>query len=298
MKMTKETKNIWAILAITGLVFVSCEKTVEPSLPGDTESAGLNFHVASEAMHTAYGSGQNVTAAYVDTVADDRDLFTYSTTDSKYPLFVFGFLDAHQYPRPVEQSSISLMSYVRYNAGDHHILFTDVTNTIVKDTTLSLQGSSWNTLYLADLPTTNGPDAVYTILHVEEPRESREGLTGIRFINLSPDAGRLQCRALLTDGTPDANALAEVGFREVSEYTYLTHDQVSNGLLRFQIGNTDANLTTGVRALAGRSFVVVIRGFLNGATRQIATGRDTNGSIVKQTVAIEPGISAEVRASY
>jgi hypothetical protein len=284
------------ILVAVSALCASCKKDVVASLPGAQKSAALNFYIASDVMNAGYGPGRGTTAAYVDSIQNHGDILY--NPDSRYPVFAFGFLANPEYPQVRDLSGINLFTYIRYNSGIHKLLFTDITNTIVADTTTNLEGSSWNSLYLADKPQANGTDAAYTILSVPEPRTAEEGKTGVRFIHLSPDAGALDCKALLPDGVTPANTLANVRFREASAYTWLTQEQAANGLLRLQIGSSHSQIITAIPAMPGRAFVVIIRGFINNTTRRLTTGKNADGSLIRETVNITPGLHADVRASY
>lgn len=274
----------------------ACKKDIKPSLPGEQGSAALNFYIASDVMNATYGPSRGTTAAYVDSIQQHGNIIY--NTDGLYPVFAFGFLANPEYPQVSDVSGINLFTYVRYHSGSHKLLFTDVANTIVADTTAKLENSTWNGFYLADKPQADGADAAYTVLSVPEPRTAEEGKTGVRFINLSPDAGALDCKALLSDGVTASNTLASVRFREASAYTWLTQEQAANGLLRLQIGNSRSNITTAVPARPGRAFVIVIRGFLHNTTRRVTTGKNADGSLIRENINISAGLRTDVRTSY
>ncbi|HEK22394.1 MAG TPA: hypothetical protein ENO28_18275 [Bacteroidetes bacterium] len=274
----------------------ACKKDIKPALPGEQESAAVNYYIVSDVMNAAYGPSRGTTAAYADSVQQHGNIIY--NTDSRYPVFAFGFLANPEYPTVNDVSGINLFTYIRCNAGNHKFLFTDVTNAIVADTVTRLESNSWNSLYLADKPQADGADAAYTVLSVPEPRTAEEGKIGVRFINLSPDAGALDCKVLLSDGLTASNTLASVRFREASAYTWLTQEQAANGLLRLQIGNSRSNIISAVPARPGRAFVIVIRGFLHNTTRRITTGKNADGSLIRETINISAGLRTDVRTSY
>ncbi len=285
---------ITMLLSVT--LLVSCKKDRDASLPGDRESASVNLYITSDVMNAAYGPGRGTTAAYIDSITNHGSIIY--NTDSRYPVFAFGFLANPEFPQVFDQSGINLFTYTRFNAGSHRLIFTDVTNTPIADTAQALEGNTWNSIYLADKPHLSGSEAAYTILSVNEPRKAQEGKTGVRFIHLSPDAGQLECKALMADGTIAQETLATVRFRDATDYTWLTQEQAANGLLRIQISNSKVNLITAVPARPGRAFVVVIRGFANNTIRRVTTGKNTDGSQIRENVKISANVRADVRASY
>ncbi|PLW88505.1 MAG: hypothetical protein C0154_16405 [Mucilaginibacter sp.] len=276
--------------------FSACKKQVNDVLPGNEQDVAMNYYSASDVMEAAYGPSRLVVALYVDQF-QEQSRPVFSSTDNKFPYFSFGFTSGHDYP----QSNNAGMNYARYTAGDHRMMLTDVNNKIVLDTTIKTASRSFNAVYVADAPAAADASAKYKLLVAPDDRKPVDGKTGIRFIHLSPDAGTLSCNLVKQNGDLAGTQAGELAFGEFSSYQYFGTDELATGgLLRFTLGNATngVQFDTGVPFDPGRNFTIVISGFRTDQQRQVATGKNADGSVKNETVTINNNLHAEIRRSY
>ncbi len=273
------------------LVFTACKKQVTADLPGGQQDAALNFFSASDVMANA--TGYNYSAIYVDKFQSKTT--PYDVNYSTFPVIATGF----DYPR---SAGILSYAYYNYNKGSHKLFFTDSSNTVVLDTTLQVKPRSFNCVYFADAPVSlQNTIASYKMISVQEDRAGvPAGKIGIRFINLSPDAGALTCNLINSDGSLSNMLPDQLAYGQVSPYVYLDNTNVATGLINLSMNNAEKGVAilTGVPFSNGRAYVIVITGFFNDQQRRVGSGKNADGSTIYTSVTINKQLRAIVRNSY
>lgn len=291
----KRVKNLMQLGALSLLLVLSaCKKEVTSALPDNQESIALNFYAASDVLKTI---GKGIVPVFIDKYEPERII---SSFNAPYPFFDYN-IQGQRLDYPAIYGSNSGLYFVRFNAGAHHYMFTDTARNIVVDTTITFPGKSYTCFYLTDAATADNAPAKYIVRAVEERRSVPEGKVGVRFIHMSTDAGELTCNFQKADGSLLNSLPAPLKFGEASAYQYYEVSDVSaNNLLRFSLNNTNtgASVQTGVAFLPGRSYVVVVNGFLKDQRRQIPTGKNPDGSIKYVSATIGKNLRAEIRTSY
>jgi len=273
------------------LFFSACKKQVTADLPGGQQDAAINFFSASDVM--AIATGYNYSAIYVDKY--QNKITPYDINYSTFPVIATGF----DYPR---SAGILSYAYYNYNKGSHELFFTDSSNTVVLDTTLRVNPRSFNCVYLADVPvSTQNTVATYKMISVQEDRaDVPTGKIGVRFINLSPDAGALTCNLITADGNLSNMLPDQLAYGQISPYLYLDNANVTTGLIKLSMNNTEKGIgiLTGVPFSAGRKYVVVVTGFANDQQRRVNSGKNADGTTTYTQVTINKQLRAIVRNSY
>lgn len=283
-------------ISLVLLVLASCKKEVDSALPGNTEDMALNFYAATDVMDAAYAPNQASVAVYVDKFQEQSNPIS-TNSGNTFPYFAFGFKDGRSFPA----SNTDGMNYIRYNAGNHRLMFTDVTNAVVLDTTIVVNPKSFDALYLADKATLPGAPAEYELVVAQEDNKTIADKTGIRFIHLSADAGNITCNLQKLNGDLVSTQAGEMAFGQVSAYQYFGIDEAATGgLIRFTLSNAanGVKFNTGVPFAAGRNYVILISGFRTDQQRLVTTGKNADGSIKKETITIGSNLRAEARRSY
>lgn len=282
-------------VALLTFTFASCKKGLTV-IPGGKEDIALNFYPASDVLNAAYSLTQSTIAVYVDKYIQQKGPL-FSGTGHAFATFSFGFVGYNEYPNTLANNGTN---YVRYNAGSHKIMFTDTTNAIIADTTINPAAKSYTCLYIADAPAAANAPAVYKVIAVNEDRNVPANKVGIKFIHLSPDAGDLTISLQKADGSLTGILPNTLKYPQASAYQYFDASAVISGLLRFTLANpaNGATVIKGVPYNPGRSYVLVISGFLNDTQRQMPTGKNPDGSVKYATVSISKNLRADVRTSY
>lgn len=295
MKRQCKRMKIYILLGAFGLLVLSaCKKDVTAALPDDKESVALNFYAASDVLKTV---GKGIVPVFIDKYEPERVIGSFN---APYPYFDYN-PQGQRLDYPAIYGSNSGLYYTRFVAGEHHYMFTDTSKSIVVDTTMTFAEKSYTCLYLTDAATADNAPAKYTIRALEETRSVPEGKIGVRFIHLSADAGELTCNLLKADGSVVDILPSAIKFGEASPYQYYDAASISpNNLLRFSLLNsvTGATVVTGVAFTPGRSYVIVVSGFLHDQRRQIAAGKNPDGSTKYGSVTIGKNLRAEIRTSY
>jgi hypothetical protein len=296
--MKIQNKNIIQLMYLGALslllILNGCKKEIKDAVPDDQQSIGLNFYAASDVLRTI---GKGIVPVFIDKYEPGRII---GSSNAAYPFFDYN-IQAPKLDYPVIYGSNAGLYYVRFNAGTHRYMFTDTARNITVDTTMTFPEKSYQCFYLSDAATADNAPAKYMISAITEPRSVPEGKVGVRFVHLSADAGELTCNFQKADGSLSNSLPAALKFGEASAYQYYDHNEVSaNNLLRFSLINTNtgAFIPTGVSFNPGRSYVVVITGFLKDQRRQIAIGKNADGSVKYTSVTIGKNLRAEIRTSY
>src|SRR6202000_2086383 len=218
-----------------------CKRDVDPVEPGNG-GAGVDFYLTSGVFKN-YAVGKNI-------IIDVDNYIPHPTgqTLTSYPNFYINS-DLVDFPG----SSDNIFQYVRYNAGKHRFMLTDTTNTIVADTTLNLAPKSYSTIYYADgLTAPNAPAVYRTVIAQESRNAAPAGKIGVRFVDLSADAGALSVYLQNASGG-SANLASGLNFLKVTDYQYLDSTAVVSGLVRFTVSNSSGSvaLPTGVTFASG-----------------------------------------------
>lgn len=285
----------WMLLLVS-FFCISCSKNVEQVLPDNIEDASFNFYLSSEVMQQAYSLSKGTVAAYVDThqpINGNTIMSVQTNPNLTFPAITLGTFYTPEYPLMVNGE---VLRYIRYRSGPHRLFFTDVTNTTVLDTEITAAPKSKNCFYFIDKPANNGADAQYTLLKVEESQSVTEGKTGVRFVHLSPDAGKITCKMEQSNGSE--TEVASLDFSTVSPYQILDNSQTVAGLFRFKFTTSDGYVFTGgAPNNPGRNYVIMISGFRTAQQRRIAMEKMDNGSIRYENLTIKPGLRAEIRST-
>ena len=267
----------------------SCSKDVKPLLPGPADAA-INFYNASEVMASSQALGTNNYILTDDTSLHSASFVSYDTDDRQYPNF---------YPT---YGGYGLFSWMRISAGNHRFWFTCHTQFPVADTSIHIPKDSYQSVYLSESPE---GDAVYRVLVVPEEHAGIPGKVRIRFVHLSPDAGTLRCYRSMGDGGKTTDGLPQdMAYGTATPYVSLdtngTAQTRGNLVLRLVDKNDPDNvvLSTGVPAVPGSSFVLLLQGFRQQATRRLITGRDANGKSKDTTVTVTANLRVNVRRTY
>jgi len=289
----KYNRMLAALTIAISFLFAACSKETQPVLPENTPDVAFNYFLASEAMIQAYGPTRGRIYIHVDNYVDYQKIL--SGTAASPPTLSIGYNNTSmEYPW---RRGTEVINYERYRAGDHRFFLTDVFNNVVLDTIISSTPASFNCLYLADGIAINGAEAQYKIVLLPEERSAVEGKTQVRFVHLSPDAGKISCKLKRSDGsTTDVTTL---GFGEASSYVAFDSTQTTEGLFRFVLNTTDGyEIATGAPNSAGHNYVVMITGFRNTQQRQVATDKSADGALIYKTITINPGLKTELRSTY
>ncbi|MET0636072.1 MAG: hypothetical protein ABWZ25_08575 [Chitinophagaceae bacterium] len=283
-------------IGASGLLFLfnACKKEFTSAIPGDKESISLNFYAASDVLKTI---GKGVVPVFIDKYEPNRVINSFN---SPYPFFDYD-VQGQKLDYPYIFGTHSGLYYARFDAGSHHYMFTDTTRCIVVDTTLMLPAKTYTCFYLTDAAVADNSPAKYIVKAVNELRSVPDGKVGVRFVHMSADAGDLTCSFQKADGSL-VNSLPEtLKFGEASAYQYYDANDVSaNKLLLFSLNNTNtgATILTGVSFNPGRSYIIVISGFLRDQMRQIPTVKNPDGSFSYVSATIGKNLRAEIRTSY
>lgn len=275
--------------------FSACKKS-DIALPGDTEAVALNFYSVSDVMLTAYGLGTPQTNGRTAIQVD-----TFQTNPVRqYPIIDYRFPNELEFPTT---GNTDFMNFSSYNAkpDGHRLFFTDTANVIVLDTVIHPQAKSYTCVYLADAPQTANARAAYRMLGVIEDRAGvPAGKVGVRFVNLSPDAGKLDCSFLKADGSTTLLLNDGLDYGTASAYQYLDSTAVVSGLVKFALNSntTNAQVLAGAPFTPGHSYIIVIAGFLADQQRQVRSGTNPDGSAKYTSITINRNLRAIVRKSY
>lgn len=291
----RQVKSLIQLVALCLLLILSaCKKEITSALPDNQESIALNFYAASDVLKTI---GTGIVPVFIDKYEPRRVIGSFN---APYPFFDYN-VQAQKLDFPAIYGTNSGLYYVRFNAGAHHYMFTDTARNIVVDTTITFPVKSYHCFYLTDAATADDAPAKYMIRAIEEPRSVPKGKVGVRFVHMSADAGELTCNFQKADGSLVNSLSAPLKFGTCSDYQYYDAADVSaNNLLRFSLSNpnTGATVLTGAAFSPGRSYVIVVTGFLNDQRRQIPVGKNPDGSIRYVSATIGKNLRAEVRTSY
>lgn len=288
--------KVFRFLPFLLLFTAACKKEIEPALPGDKPDMALNFYLASDVMRAA---NYAAVAVYIDKYQQPNIPNTALSYRNDFPVIYPNAITA-SYPEP-SQYDLSGINYIRYVAGDHQIMLTDTTNTVVLDTTINQPAKSYTCLYFTDLTGVANQIAAYKMIAVQEARAGVPAdQVGIRFIHLSPDAGQLTCGIRKADGSL-ANALpGNLAFGEASPYVYFSARDAISGLLRFSLDNPAANISipAGVAFIPGRSYAILISGFFHDQQRRVGAGKNSDGSIIYKSINIGANLHIDIRETY
>lgn len=284
------------ISLIVMLILSACKKEITPLEAGviNSPSAALNFYSASDLQYNL-GSNRYV---FIDRAVDTASL------NPAVPYFSnINPIDLQEYPiSNLTYDAYNFISYVRITAGNHHIVFTDGNRETIKDTVLNLADTSYTSLYLTDAGH-NGEPASYRLLASPEEHKGVPGRVRMRVVNLSPDVGSISCYLQNANGTILFSPLPQqLAFGTASPYLELDTAGAYRGKLNLQIiADKDplhSFLFTQITANPGHSYVVIIKGFYQPTTRLVPTGKNPDGSIKYQAVAISPNLRVNIRQSY
>jgi hypothetical protein len=294
--MRNNHKHLRFILQLGGLLLLlsACKKEVTAVLSDNQQSIALNFYAASDVLKTV---GKGIVPIFIDKYEPGRIINGYNAA---YPFFDYN-IQAPSLDYPAIYGTNAPIYFARFTDSAHRYMFTDTAKAIVADTTITFPANSYQCFYLADAATADNAPAQYLVRAVEEPRAVPEGKVGVRFIHLSADAGDLTCKLQKADGSLENGLPAALKFGEASNYQYYDSSNVAaNNLLRFSLTNafTGATLPTGIAFHPGRNYIVVITGFLKDQRRQIATGKNPDGSVQYVPLTIGKNLRAEIRTSY
>ena len=265
------------------LLLSSCKKFTE-NLPGNVQDNALNFYTVSDVLSVAYGSpsaSSSVTAVFVDSLRPNA-FDHFSASYAIFPVFNYNTYQTWgaQYPFPFGSYPFLIYAYYNQLPAGHRLFFTDTSAAVVlKDTTIQPAGSSYTCIYFADAPVTtqNQPVQFNVFAYNEDRSVVPSGKIGVRFINLSPDAGALTCNLLTgSGGTQDMLNSASLSYGQASDYRYLDSSVITDqGAVAFNLYNstTGTGLKTGVLFSAGRRYVILVAGALN--DRQVQFGTKT-----------------------
>lgn len=277
---------------IIGQCFTGCKKEAA----GVNDNVALNFYSASDVMSAISSPTRSTTAVYVDQVLQQKGPII-NNTNLSFPYLTYGYSSVPEYPSLIRQG---LINYARFNAGDHHLFFTDPLNTIVVDTLIKPEINSYNCVYLADAPGTDTKVSFRAVTVAEDRNAAPTGKVGVRFIHLSPDAGDLTVSLVNSAGNTISTISEPLKYPAASAYQILDATGISGGVLHFNLTNTatGANINTGIPFSEGKHFVIVITGFLKDQQRQAATAKNPDGSLIYNHITIPASLRAELRIAY
>jgi hypothetical protein len=299
-RMSRFNTNKYPLIAIAilvSLVVTSCSKEVTPVEPGGKEEAAFNFYCASSVLN---GLSNGAAPIYLN--AKDYDpAKRFIPQLDPFPYFSFGLSNA-KHESPSLSNNFGSVMYLRHVAGANRFIFTDTTRNKIADTVIDAISHSRNILYLIDQPMPDNSVAQYTVLHVEDDAIGAEGKVKLRVINLSPDAGSLDIVARKRNGDWLRSPLPnELSFKNFSDYILLDTTGIGdNGQIVLNVlsSNQEAILSTGIPAITGASYTLVIEGFRNGTTRRIPTRKRPDDSFEYTSVTIPANLKTSIRRMY
>lgn len=278
------------LLAI--LPFTSCKKEVA----GINSDVGLNFYSASDVMSAIGSQARSTTAIYVDRVYQQSGPII-NNTSLPFPYFTYGYSGVPEYPSLIRQG---LVNYARFKEGNHRLFFTDPLNNVVVDTLIKPEKNGYYSVYLADALDADAKISYRAVSVAENQIAAPIGKVGVRFINLSPDAGNLTVSLINSTGIAITTIPEPLKYPAAGEYQFFDATNVFGGVLHFNLTNqaTGANINTGIPFSDGQRFIIVITGFLKDQQRRAATAKNPDGSLIYNNITVPGALRAELRTAY
>lgn len=251
-------KTISTFLLLLAL-FSSCKKGQDVLLPGNAEDFRISFLSSSVVFPRATA---NVAAfrLYADYINRDSILSLKGFPAGAYP---YSFVNG-----PV--------IYTRFRAGNRKLIITDLKDSVYLQSQKQFQAHSIYNCYVADdVTVTDSSQIKYKVLYSDDSEPVQAGKIGVRFINLSPDAGTFNAAQELAGGS--LKALQPLNFAEPSPFYFFDQkDIVSNNIIPFVLSNTQKGLklTTGLSFVAGINYVILIKGFAYNKVKTDAQNND------------------------
>lgn len=275
---------------IVALLFTSCRK--EAVIAGNGTEAYVNFYNASEVLRqgrfdlpvpvggiTNFGlSEQNM--VYVNDSIPRPPLFGIHSNNS-WPSFAQGSDDMRQYPRYIT-GTISVIDdigragnnvyWLPLASGFYRFIYTAVYKNYLVREGVQLDPKTYTTQYLAEDPAN---DSAYRVVSMPAHPYAAAGKVRLQAVHLSPDAGAVDVYRMDKDGNRQGDAIVRnLAFGHHNDYADIDTTGASatygNIVLGFYKAGTATRLySVGVPATSGASFITVIQGFANTATRRI-----------------------------
>jgi len=302
--MLQRLKKYFLFFAVITLcMMTACDDDITP-LTDSAGTAWINFYNASEVLNTDY------------TLRTDNLVFINDTVPSgaftRFPYFSSLDTDGRQYPASMTQNTGQLDDIIfknnEYTAvywmpvapGKYRTIYTSVNRLLLKDTTVSLTGTSHTTQYLVESPEA---DTAYRIITVPEDQKWEQGKVRVRFVHLAWDTEPLK---IFRDrqGNRDYDGLPQdISFGSYSAYTALdtTGTELTKAIvLKFHTAG-DSNtllLSLKISPEPGASFVVLIQGVRQERQRRIISGTLADGTLQYKTVNVKPNLRINMRRIY
>jgi len=288
------------ILITLFLMMTACDNEITP-LTDSANTAWINFYNASEVLNTDYALRTDNLVFINDTVPNGAF--------NRFPYFSLLGSDRRQYPASMVQNTGQVDDIIfksnEYDAvywlpvapGEYRTIYTSVNRLLLKDTTLSLSGTSHTTQYLVESPEA---DTAYRIITVPEDQKREQGKVRVRFVHLAWDTEPLK---IFRDrqGNRDYSGLPQdISFGNYSAYATLDTTGIALTkaiVLKFHTGEDSNTLLLSVKIPAnlGASFVVLIQGVRQERQRRIVSGTLADGILQYKTVNVKPNLRINMR---
>lgn len=273
------------------MMAIACKKEMIPYTPGNGQTAAVNFYALSQTFLS---------------LAGDVGIFT-DTTHAQGNFQLNGKSASGVYPFLVTDKNAII--YLDYTAGNHLIAFKylqpdSASSITLTDSTISLAANSHNMLYMTDGPAAEGAPATYSIVPVQEPWDqmATNDKVNVRLVHLSEDAGTAKAVLLNAAGTEIPAGLPQsLNFKNYSDYIQLdttANAQYGQLLLHIYTPASAQPVLVGVPAQPGRSFEVLLTGLAHQHSRQVITGKNTDGSLQYKQVSLPANLGTIVRTTY
>lgn len=283
-------------------IFTACEENYAPDVPGNGQEAYVNFYHAAEAV--IQGAFPDGTSLLENNMVYINDSLENEHFPGRFPQFsrLAMRADGRQYPDDISAGR-SLYSGggevfwlpLAPRETPHRFIFTSVNKVFLQETDLQLAPRSFTTLYLAESPET---ESSYTIVNVPVELEGIDGKVKLQVVNLSPDWGAIDAVLMDKDGNETDSALPlNVGFGEYGAYaeidTAMANKQHQLVVKFRKSGESSFLLSTAIETSSGSNYTLVIKGFVDAATRSVKIGDNQN-----LMVEVSPNLRVHKRRMY
>ncbi|HBX21749.1 MAG TPA: hypothetical protein DEF88_15020 [Porphyromonadaceae bacterium] len=292
------------------LLFSSCSENVDPVLPAGGNTAFVNLVNAGEAF--LFGDRDTLyrdNGAYINDSVTNLPLDSYMEEKKLWYLVDFlydsgGRPEIRDYPRYLTHIASGHQSgtanadvfWLPIYPGGYDFIFTSKDKTYLKTEHIRLEAKSHNIVYLVESIET---ESSYAIINVPIERKERiEGKVTVQFVNLSPDAGKMEAYRVDAGGNETVETLpsnldfGQYASTELSmEGAASTYDKL---LLRFRPAGGGGDLASiSVPAESGAVYTVLLRGFANEASRRIKKDNENYAEVT-----IQPNLRVSLRRGF
>ena len=297
----KQTIYLFLFFLIAGIMS-SCNKNVQPALPGDGTSVKINYYTNSDVLLRYNLGAVNI---FVDSAVNSHPDYSRPVFDFQAATKTFEF--------PVIFGNTGVPVYGNYAAGQHHFLF----NYMLYDSKYSklvysapfaelstvLDNHSEILFYLADAPVkAENADPQFNLISLPTNRlaATDSDKVAITILHQGPDSGPVTCSQVKKDGTLSTDNLPQnLNYGQNSGQLLLNVKDASNGIIGLNFYNKatgQLSISAGIPANGGHAYVLSLQGFQQDHSFKLPSNvNDADGTVAFTNTTVTANFRATIR---